>query len=281
MSPSTTARPDVMYSNAKPLALARSTRQPRESSSGCGGLAAQNHVGAGQADAEPRVGRALDEESPALGAVGERLADRAVDALAGIVAALHDRDDPAQHRLADAVLGAALDADHQAPGVEGAEPLARDGATVELELGEHVLGALGGAVVDAGARQGSGQLGPEHAVVGVGRPREILVDRGAAADVARQGGDLRRGVRARHADRAGADQAGLGACLGRDQVLLGDGHVHRRQLEVLLERGDQRSQVEGVGVRWPARAGRSGRPDPGRARSPSRRPARGPPRPSR
>ncbi len=37
MSPSTTARPLVMYSNAKPFALARSTMHPRESSSGASG----------------------------------------------------------------------------------------------------------------------------------------------------------------------------------------------------------------------------------------------------
>ena len=37
MSPSTTARPEVMYSNAKPFALARSTTHPRESSIGSAG----------------------------------------------------------------------------------------------------------------------------------------------------------------------------------------------------------------------------------------------------
>ena len=35
------------------------------------GLAAEHDVGAGEADAEARVGRALDEEPAALGAVGE------------------------------------------------------------------------------------------------------------------------------------------------------------------------------------------------------------------
>ena len=69
--------------------------------------------------------RALHEEPPALGAVGERLADRAVDALAEPVAALHDRDRAAEHRLADAVLRAALDADVDAPDVERAEARSR------------------------------------------------------------------------------------------------------------------------------------------------------------
>ena len=37
MSPRTTARPEVMYSNANPFAFARSETQPRESSSGSAG----------------------------------------------------------------------------------------------------------------------------------------------------------------------------------------------------------------------------------------------------
>ena len=62
-----------------------------ESSSGSSGSPAEHDVGAGEADAEARVGRALDEEAAALGAVGEGLADRAVDALAVGVLALQDR----------------------------------------------------------------------------------------------------------------------------------------------------------------------------------------------
>ena len=72
-------------------------------------LTGEDDVGAGEADAEAGVGRALHEEPAALGAVGEGLADRAVDSLAVRVLALEDRDGTAEHRLADAVLGAALD----------------------------------------------------------------------------------------------------------------------------------------------------------------------------
>ena len=71
MSPSTTARPEVMYSKAKPLALARSTTQPRRVVDRLRGLAGEDDVGAGEADAEARVGRALHEQPAALRAVGE------------------------------------------------------------------------------------------------------------------------------------------------------------------------------------------------------------------
>ena len=94
-------------------------------------LTAEHDVGAREADAEARVGRTLHEEAATLGAVGERLADGAVDAAPLGVRALQDRDGAAEHRLADAVLGAALDPDHHAPGVEGAEALAGDRAAVE------------------------------------------------------------------------------------------------------------------------------------------------------
>ena len=103
------------------------------------GLAGEDDVGAGEADAEARVGRALDEEAAALGAIGEGLADRAVEPLALGPLALEDRDRAAQHPLADAVLGAALDADRDAVGIEGAEALAGDRAAVELEAGEHFV----------------------------------------------------------------------------------------------------------------------------------------------
>ena len=187
MSPRTTARPEVMYSKAKPLALARSTMQPRVSSRSCSRLAGEDDVGAGEADAEARVGRALDEEAAALGAVGERLADRAVEPLALGALALEDRDRAAEHRLADAVLGAALDADRDAVGVEGAEALAGDRAAVELEAGEHVVVGLGAVLEDAGAGDRPGQLGAEHAVVGVGRARELVADRAARSRCRRRG----------------------------------------------------------------------------------------------
>ena len=89
------------------------------------GLAPEHDVGAGEADAEARVGGALDEQPAPLGAVGERLADRAVDPPPAGALALEDRDRAAEHRLADPVLGAALDPDRDPVGVEGAEALAR------------------------------------------------------------------------------------------------------------------------------------------------------------
>src|SRR3954462_13901305 len=100
MSPSTTARPEVMYSNAKPFALARSTTQPLESSIGSSGSPARTTSaperrrqkrGPGGGDAEAGAGGPLHEDPPALGAVGEGLADRAVDAPALRVLALQDR----------------------------------------------------------------------------------------------------------------------------------------------------------------------------------------------
>ena len=80
MSPRTTARPEVMYSNAKPFALARSDDAAARVVDRLRRLAAEHHVGAREADAEARVRRALNEQPAALRAVGERLADRAVDA---------------------------------------------------------------------------------------------------------------------------------------------------------------------------------------------------------
>src|SRR5205085_1658268 len=78
--------------------------------------------------------------------------------------ALEDRDPAAQHRLADAVLGAALDAEVDAVGVEGAKPLAGDRAAVELETRQGVAFVSGRAAVeDPPARQRAGQLGAEHA----------------------------------------------------------------------------------------------------------------------
>ena len=138
-----------------------------------GGLAAEDDVGAREADAEARVGRALDEQAAALGPVGERLADRAVDPLAVGALALEDRDLAAEHALADAVLGAALDPDVEPVGVKRAEALAGDRAAVELERGEHVAGVVGKLAVDPPAGDRAGEVGAEHAVVGVGGAREL------------------------------------------------------------------------------------------------------------
>src|SRR4051794_13165774 len=91
-----------------------------------GGLAAEHHVGAREADAEARVGRALHEEPAALGPVCERLPHGAVHPLALRALALEDRHRSAEHRLPDAVLRAAFDSDDDAVGVEGPEALARD-----------------------------------------------------------------------------------------------------------------------------------------------------------
>ena len=82
---------------------------------------------------------------------------------------------PPSIALPDAVLGAALDPDDHAPGVEGAEALAGDRAAVEAELGQHVdRVSLGRALVDPGPRDGTGELGAEHPVPGVGRAREAI-----------------------------------------------------------------------------------------------------------
>src|ERR1700749_4607809 len=101
MSPRTTARALVMYSKAKPLALARSAMAPRLSADGPAGLPRQHDVRTGEADAEGGVGAALDVELAALRAISEGLADRAVEALALRALALEDRDRAAEHRLAD------------------------------------------------------------------------------------------------------------------------------------------------------------------------------------
>ena len=74
------ARGHVLEGEA--LGVGAVDEQPRLSSIGLLGLAAEHHVGAGEADAEARVGRALDVELAPLGAVGEGLADRAVQPLA-------------------------------------------------------------------------------------------------------------------------------------------------------------------------------------------------------
>src|SRR5262249_47694562 len=100
------------------------------------GLSREHHVCAGEPNAETRVGGALNEETPALRAVGERLADRTVDPAAVAVLALEDRDRAAEHRLADAVLRPAFHAADHAPLVEGAEALAGDRAAVEDQLCE-------------------------------------------------------------------------------------------------------------------------------------------------
>jgi hypothetical protein len=205
-----------MYSKAKPLALARSTMQPWESS--------------------------------IAGAVGERLADRAVDSAPLAVLALHDRDRPAQHRLADAVLSSPLHTAGDAPLVEGTEALARDAASVEDQLGEVVaLGALRGPLVDPRSSDRAGELGPEDAVVGVRAARELDAHTGAIEDAVGDLGDLGGGLLGLHPDRLGADQPGLGASL--HQRLLLDGKVDRLEIQELLERGDQRRQVDLLLVR--------------------------------
>src|SRR5262249_23044595 len=146
---------------------------------------------------------------------GEGLADRAIESPALGALALQHRDGAAEHRLADPVLGAALDPDRDAVGVEGAEALAGDRAAVELEAGEGLaVAALRLSVQDPPAGDRPGQLGAEHAVVGVGGARELVADRATRADVAGEGGDLRRGLLRLHADRAGEDQARLGPGLG-------------------------------------------------------------------
>ena len=151
--------------------LARSARQPSESSSGSARLAADHHVGAREADAEARVGVALHEQAAALGAVGERLADRAVHPPAEAVRALHDRHLAAVHGLRHAVLGAALHRDVHAVDVEGAEALAADRAAVEGQRGQRAAVGRRPVLEDARARDRPGELRAEHAVVGVGRAR--------------------------------------------------------------------------------------------------------------
>src|SRR5262249_14089852 len=150
----------------------------------------------------------------ALGAVGERLADGAVHALALGVLALQDRNGAAEHGLADAVLGAALDPAGHAPLVEGAEALAGDAAAVEGQERELVvLRALGPAVIDPSAGDRAGELGAEHAVVRVGRARIFHAHAGPVEDPLGDSGELGRGLLRRHADRLRPDKPGLGAGL--------------------------------------------------------------------
>ena len=107
--------------------------------------------------------------------------------------------------------------------------------------------ALGGAVVDPGARDRAGELGAEHAVVGVGGAREPLADDLAGEHLVGQAREPRRGLLRLHADRPRAHQAGLGARL--DQLLLGDRQVDRLEVQELLQRRDQLGEVEPLGVR--------------------------------
>src|SRR5262249_60366848 len=117
--------------------------------------------------------------------------DRAVRGPALCVPALRARAGPPERRLAGAVLGAALDAAGHAPLVEGAEALAGDAAAIEDQLGEAVvLGALGGAVVDPGARNRAGELRAEYPVVGIRPAWELDADAGAVEDLLGDPGDL-------------------------------------------------------------------------------------------
>ena len=67
------------------------------------------------------------------------------------------------------------------------------------------------------------------------------LDHRVAEDLVGEPADLGRGLLGLHPDRLRLHQPGLGA--GLDQ-LLGDGQVDRLQVQELLERGDQRRQVE-------------------------------------
>src|SRR5262245_464455 len=154
-------------------------------------LTGEHHVRPREPDAESRVGRPLNEEAASLRAVGEGLADRAVDPLTVSVRALHDRDGAPEHGLADAVLGAALDPAGDAPLVEGAEALPRDRASVEDELRELVvLAALRRPLIDPRTGARTGELGPGPPVVRVGRARELDAHAGAVEDLVRNLGDL-------------------------------------------------------------------------------------------
>ena len=242
-SPSTTTRPPVMYSNAKPLQFARAASVPRRSFSGAGGLAAEHHVGARQADARAGVGVALDQEQAALGAVGEALAHVAADPLAARVLRLQHLDLAAEGALADAVLRAAEDPDAHALQGERRQAAAGRRALGEREVherrrcplplplpwshGRAVAGGVAGAVaggvvavgrwpagpplhpgvVDAGggARDEPGEVGAE---VAVGGGRCLLLDRQGGAGGEALGGDLRAPGGAAAGGRAGRS----GAC---------------------------------------------------------------------
>ena len=78
--------------------------------------------------------------------------------------------------------------------------------------------------------------------MGVGPTRELDAHAGAVEDLVGDLGDLGRGLLRLHPNRLGADQAGLGA--GLDQRLLLDREVDRLEVEELLERGDQRREVD-------------------------------------
>ena len=233
-----------MYSNAKPLRLARSARQPSESSSGAARLAADHHVGARQPDAEPRVGVTLHEQAAALRPVGERLAHRAVHPPAEAVEPLQHRHLPAEHRLRHAVLRAALHRDVHAVDVERAQALAADRAALEAQRGRRVARP---AAVPRCAR--------------ASRPR-FAAERRSAASTAAAGCAERRG-RLRACDGR-RDQAGRLALVRRARACrAARGRACRRSAG--SARGGPPPRRPG-----PARAARSAPPGPGRARTRAR-----------
>ena len=212
-------------------------------------LAAEHDVGAREADAEARVGRALDEQAAALGAVGERLADRAVDALARRALPFRIETVPPSIVLPTPSWAPPSTRTTTPVGVEGAEALAGDRAAVEVELGEHVLGALGRVAVD-----------PRR---GRSRPASSVPSTRSLASVGR-GNSCRTRVAARRPRRR-APRSAAEACFGSIRIgrartrpasarastmlLLGDRQVDRLEVEVLLERRDQLGEVDAVGVR--------------------------------
>ena len=88
-------------------------------------LAAEDDIGAAHANASARVGISLHDEQPALRAVSEALADRAVKPAPLVVEPLEDGDFAAGGALAHAVLRAALYQDIDRLVNEGGQAVAR------------------------------------------------------------------------------------------------------------------------------------------------------------
>ena len=111
-------------------------------------VAADDDLGARKTDAGARIGGALHVEAAPLRAVGEALADGAVDMRAACVAGLQHRDDAAQRGLRRAVLSASGEREPHAVRRVCREAIAGDRAV--RESGHDVGGAR---VRDASSRE--------------------------------------------------------------------------------------------------------------------------------
>src|SRR6185503_8098691 len=120
---------------------------------------AEEHVGARESNAGPRIGTALYVEAAALRSVAKALPHRAIDPVAARVPRLENSERPAERGLRGAVLRATGDAQRHPIGRVRAETVARDRAMPERgrELGDDGTG-------DALTRELTGRRGRDEAV---------------------------------------------------------------------------------------------------------------------